>query len=59
MFNKLKHWRRFGDLKRESKAIKKMAEKIDTMKETMNKTSPKMFSIFFILSTIPSFYFVD
>lgn len=34
-----------------------MADKIDAMNETMNKTSPKIFSIFMILTTIPSFYF--
>jgi hypothetical protein len=27
------------------------------MNETLTKTSPKIFSIFMMLSTIPSFYF--
>lgn len=34
-----------------------MAEKIDIMNETMNKTSPKVFSIMMMLTTIPTFYF--
>lgn len=34
-----------------------MAEKIQIMNETMKKTSPKIFSVFMILSTLPSFYF--
>lgn len=34
-----------------------MAEKIDAMNETMSKTSPKLFSIFMMLTTLPTFYF--
>jgi len=34
-----------------------MAKKIDAMNETMNKTSPKIFSIFMMLTTLPTFYF--
>ena len=34
-----------------------MADKIQIMNETMNKTSPKRCSILMILSTLPSFYF--
>jgi hypothetical protein len=34
-----------------------MAQKIDAMNETMNKTSPKMFSMLMIATTLPTFYF--
>ena len=48
---------KFAQLKPESEAIGKMAEKIDLMKKTMTETSPRMFSFLMIASTIPSFYF--
>lgn len=43
--------------KLDAKKIGQMADKIEQMNETMNKTSPKIFSILMILSTVPSFYF--
>ena len=59
MFNRFRVLKYFAELKPESKTVSSMAEKIDAMKKSMNESSPKIFSIFFILSTIPSFYFVD
>jgi hypothetical protein len=49
--------KKFVNLKPSSKIIDKMADKIDMMNETMNKTSPKMFSILMITTTLPTFYF--
>ena len=34
-----------------------MAKKIDLMNKTMSETSPKLFSIFMMATTLPSFYF--
>lgn len=36
-----------------------MNEKIATMKETLNKTSPRSFSLLFILASVPAFYFIN
>ena len=48
---------RFAELKPESKNISRMAEKIDLMNKTMNETSPRLFSLFMIATTLPTFWF--
>jgi hypothetical protein len=47
----------FSNLKPQSKTIDKMADKIDAMNETMSRTSPKMFSMLMMATTLPTFYF--
>lgn len=45
-------------LNERSKSIKLMAEKIEVMKDTLTNSSPRSFGLLFILSSLPSFYFV-
>ena len=48
---------KLSNVKPEMKKLGEMADKIQVMNETMSKTSPKLFSIFMMLTTLPSFYF--
>lgn len=50
-------FRKTSNNKPDANKIGQMADKIEQMNETMNRTSPKIFSIFMMLSTIPTFYF--
>lgn len=34
-------------------------QKVDNMKETISKTTPRAFSILFILASAPAFYFIN
>lgn len=45
-------------LKPESRVINKMSERIDDMKSTLTNSSPRSFGLLFILSSVPTFYFV-
>ena len=38
---------------------RKMNEKIDVMKETIAKTTPRSFSLLFLLASVPAFYFIN
>jgi hypothetical protein len=45
-------------LKPESRVIKKMSERLEDMKSTLTNSSPRSFGLLFILSSLPTFYFV-
>ncbi len=36
-----------------------MNEKVAAMKETLSKTTPRSFSLLFILASVPAFYFIN
>lgn len=38
---------------------RKMNEKIEVMKETISKTTPRSFSALFLLASVPAFYFIN
>ena len=38
---------------------RRMNEKIDVMKETIAKTTPRSFSLLFLFATVPAFYFIN
>lgn len=44
---------------RNAEVARKMNEKILAMKETLHKSTPRSFAILFLLSLIPTFYFVN
>lgn len=45
-------------LNEKSKTISLMADKIEEMKNTLANSSPRSFGLLFILSSVPSFYFI-
>jgi hypothetical protein len=38
---------------------RRMNEKVEAMKETIAKTTPRSFSALFLLAAVPAFYFVN
>jgi hypothetical protein len=51
---------RAGFSSKESKEVSLMMnEKIAAMKETLMKTTPRAFSVLFILASVPAFYFIN
>ena len=52
-----------GGMSYEQQARKEMAvkmnEKIDIMKETIAKTTPRSFSLLFLIASVPAFYFIN
>lgn len=60
MMRTLQSWGRRAFSSKESKEVSMMMnEKIAVMKNTLMKTTPRAFSVLFILASVPAFYFIN